>query len=259
VAVLSTVLFAVPVRAADQVSVIADSIMDDIASRIAAAKTRYMVFANFDPASLTRNSDGFKELRYTYPLAEERNLEVNVVMVSSKTKASEALPDGHVLEFPLAGVKVIWSTVRGGFYLEGFELGELVEDAAWPLEELQQKQLPISMSIETPKTTYQVGEEVKMDIVVKNVTTSSLRVKPLNSQTAYCTLNQQEWGTKDPKPAPSKKILGPGEELRIQLKMQGVQRTGDFRIICSYGIGFQKIRPEARKVLEVEANPIKDN
>jgi hypothetical protein len=72
-------------------------------------------------------------------------------------------------------------------------------------------------------------------------------------------LNKQEWGTKDPKPAPSKKILGPGEELRVQMKMHGIQKPGDFRITCSYGIGFQKVRPEARKVLKVEENPIKDN
>lgn len=256
---LSATVFAVQASAQDQTKVVADSVMDDIASRVAAAKTRYLVFANFDPASLTRNAYGFKELRYTYPLTEERVLELNVIMLPIKVNEAEILPGRHVLEFPLAGVKVLWSTAKGGFYLEGFDLGELVEDATWPLEEVQQEQLPIRMSIESPKTSYQVGEEVKLDIVVKNVTSNSLRVKPLNGQTAYCVLNKQEWGTKDPKQAPSKKILGPGEELRVQMKMRGIQDPGDFRIICSYGIGFQKVRPEARKVLKVEKTPYNDN
>jgi hypothetical protein len=258
-ALLSATVVAVQAADQDRMKDVADSVMDDIASRITAAKGRYMVFANFDPASLTRNAYGFKELRYAYSLAEERNLEVNVIILPIKASKEEGLPEGRVLEFPLAGVKVVWSTVNGGFYLEGFDLGSLVEDATWPLEEVQQQQLPIRMSIETPKTNYLVGEAVELDIVVKNVTSNNIRVKPLNSQTAYCVLNTQEWGTKDPKPAPSKKILGPGEELRAKMRMQGIQKPGDFRIICSYGIGFQKVRPEARKVLKVEKDTIKDN
>jgi hypothetical protein len=238
---------------------VADGVMEDIAARIATSKFRYLVFSNFDPTALTRNQYGFKELRYAYPLAEGRNLEVNVLMLSMKSPEGEATPEWRRMEFPLIGIKVLWTTARTGFYLEGFDLDTIVADAIWPLVEFQQKELPLRIFIETPKTSYQVGEPVNLDLVVKNVSNSKLRVKPLDSQILYCVMNEQSWGTKDPKPAPSKSVLRPGDEMRYPLKMQGLQAPGDLKVTCSYGIGYQGVRPQAHKKLKIESNPIKDN
>jgi hypothetical protein len=243
----------------NKVLTVADSVMEDIAARIAANKFQYLVFSNFDPKAMSRNPDGYKELRYAYPLAEGRNLEVNVLMLPLKSREGGVLPEWRHLEFPLLDLKVVWTTALTGFYLEGFDLDVIVEDAAWPLVEFQQKELPLRIFIETPKISYQVGESVKLDLVVKNVSNNQLRVKPLDSQTLYCTMNGSFWGTKDPKPAPSKSTLKPGEELRFPLKLKGLPKPGDFNISCSYGIGYQGVRPQARKILKIESNPIKDN
>jgi hypothetical protein len=259
VGTLFSVFLSVPTFAQDQTRAVADSVMDDVATRIAANKFRYLVFSNFDPAALPRNPDGFKELRYAYPLAEGRNLEVNVVMISLKSKAGKEMTEWNHREFPLLGIKVLWTTARTGFYLEGFDLNPIVEDAIWPLVELQQKQLPLRMTIETPKAGYQVGEPVNLDLVVKNISGNTLRVKPLDSQSVYCVMNEEAWGIKDAKPTPSKSVLRAGEEMRYLLKIKGLEAAGDLTIACSYGIGFQGVRPQARKVLKIENNAIKDN
>jgi hypothetical protein len=247
------------VYAEDQTVAVVDGVMDDIAARIATNRYRYLVFSNFDVNAMSRSADGFKELRYAYPLAEGRNLEVNVLVLSLDAKIDEEMAQWQHMDFPLLKIKVLWATVRAGFYLDGFDLNSIVEDAIWPLIDFQQKQLPFKMSIETAKTAYQVGEPVNLDLVVKNVSGKTLRVKPLDYQNAYCAMNDQAWGTKDFKPAPSRAVLRAGEEMRFLLKLKGITAPGDFKIICSYGIGNQGVRPQARKILKIEGNPIKDN
>ncbi len=237
-----------------QVTAVADSVMDDIAAKIAAAKNKYMVLSNFDPASLVRNDQGYKELNYAYPLGEGRSFNLNVAILPLDAKEKEIIPGRHVIRFPLAGVKLLWSTRGGSMYLGGLGLGKLIQDVSWSLEELQQKQLPLAFSIVTSKESYVIGEKIGFELVLKNVSGSALRVYGLGSDSASCMINDQSWGSEEVT-GRARDILEAGQEMRDRLNVDGLEMPGDFRITCFYSLGFKGIRPEAFKIIKVTNKP----
>jgi len=110
--------------------------------------------------------------------------------------------------------------------------------------------LPLVLALRTRKSTFAAGEKIVFELVLTNVSGSALKVFNLDNKAVFCDINGTRWGTKDASGEMSV-ILSPGESIRKNFKVTGVNIPGKFNIGCSYGMGINEVNPEAAIAIDI--------
>ncbi|MEI6437760.1 MAG: hypothetical protein WCO69_03295 [Candidatus Omnitrophota bacterium] len=116
--------------------------------------------------------------------------------------------------------------------------------------ETQKPLLPLELSIDATQDSYKWGEQVIFDLKVTNKSQTPVKVFKIDEKSIFCNFNTQTWGSRSVSGDPVV-VLIPGESLRKKFILSSPSRPGDLVVKCSYGMGANKVRPEAQKTFNI--------
>ncbi len=235
---------------AEEIRMLCNDIMTAVYNEIISVKEDYEGLEGFSEDVLFENSDGFYAIVYESNQTDDSRKRSNYGLGLAITGINDTLfqdRDGRFeTDFPLLGVKMTGYQPR---FLKRSQLDirPLVKKYGLRLADHQQALLPIRLSIEPVKDTFNTGEEVVFDVVLKNTGKSHTYVNSLGSSTLFFLLNNSPWGTRpsEYEEGGQRVILRAGEEVRVRFRGDAYLRPQRISIYGVYNLSIKGVNPYA--------------
>ncbi|MEW5894369.1 MAG: hypothetical protein AB1650_01210 [Candidatus Omnitrophota bacterium] len=233
---------------------ISNQIILDIYQEILDQKTFFPELSEFGERHLFKNQHGIYVIFYETNDQRIKNpFSMGVTINAMEDNQFPGKRGQFNYGFPKINLKI------SGFQRERslrtqFDLSPIVIKQGMKLAEYQQTFLPLRVEVRPLKKTFQVGEEITIDVVLKNVSKRHMIVKSLGNETLFFLMNNEAWGTSPAiaRARGSNEILKSGEETMIRLKGKGFENPEKLEITCFYNMSIEGIHPIGRSFIEVQ-------
>ncbi|MFP4473372.1 MAG: hypothetical protein ACLFPX_05830 [Candidatus Omnitrophota bacterium] len=240
---------------------IARQVILNIFDDIMAAKPDYPALQEFGEDDLYKNPRGLPTIIYEYNPSDVKDdkdprndpYAFAVTIDGLEDNSFESFRKGKFnYGFPALALKISGYQKKHLLRTQ-FDIMPLVFEHGRLLADHQQDYLPLRLFLRPVKKTFQVKEDIILDVILKNVSKRHMVVKPLSSQSLYFLFNNSFWGTSPTsgKRSQGKKVLKSGESLTLRIKGESFQRAQKVEVTAFYRVNIRGINPSARMTLDI--------
>lgn len=247
------------VQLTDVLKEVCNSVMIAIYNDILSMKQDYVNLEDFGEHVLTRNQRGIYRIEYQHTILDGMRkgefLAFGATIVKSEdTNFNEHGQQAFNFDFPLMGIKFSGYQKTSRKFMK-FSIQEIVQKNGDPLLLEQQKHLPLRLTLKPNQDSYKIGENMKISVILENVSRKNLWIKDLNGETLYFLYNDVKWGAVEVSASEKKRrrkfILEPGQKIRKKFIGSGSSVVRTIEVYCSYAMAFKGVRPASVLTVEV--------
>ena len=221
----------------------------NIYEEILKAKDKYQELSDFDERVLSKNQYGIYSITYQYKdprskAHEPYEFRIIIVGMDDKPYHYPGFEDQHY-GFPALNLRVS-SFIRRDRRVEHFDIDRPINKNNEILYEYQQQFLPFQVILKSEKDTFKVGERIEFEVIIKNQTQKSFKVKSLGEESLFFTIDHREWGTKPSSPSQNSSkevVIDPGGSIHRGFKGDSFETPRDIEILCTYNAAYKGILP----------------
>lgn len=243
---------------------VSNQIMRDIFAEMKQAQPKYKELSGLSERHLSKNVEGIYALKYQYapqaesedPFQQDLPYAVGLTIEGLEQWTFSSRKGMFNYGFPLLNLKISGYEQKHPIRTQ-FNIDPLVKKYGQILADEQQKLMPLQITIAPLKESFKTGEDVVVDIILKNVSKRHMYVRPLNKDTLYFLIDDQYWGTKPTEGSPNEvqRILYSGEEMRMQYRIGVFQQTQTVHMVCFYRMAINGVNPFGKKEISIVKLP----
>lgn len=238
---------------------VCNEFMLNIYQEIQAYKDKFPELSDFDERALVQDQNGFYSINYQIvdlrikdadPLYQFSVAIKTMEEGVSKKSGLESTYD----DFPVLGLRLLRLVHRQVLW-HHLNLEKIIKKNIDQLYAHQGNYLPIQMTLKAAKDTFKTGERIEFQVILENKTNQSFKIKNLNEDTLFFTINHKIWGTKsiDAVKSENKKlILGPDESYQRGFRGESFSLPGRVEIDCTYNLAYKGIMPFGKLRITIE-------
>ena len=251
---LCLILFSPPtyaqeIQQEDATKEICNQVIHNIYEDIRKAKNSYPELSGFDERVLSKNPRGIYSITYQYKDPRSKSPEpyefrIMIIGMNDKPFQYPGFEDKHY-GFPALNLRVS-SFIRRDRRVHRFDIDRPINKNNEILYEYQQQFLPFQVVLKSEKDTFKVGERIEFEVIVKNRTPKSFKVKNLGEESLFFTIDDKEWGTKPNSPSQNSSkevVIDPEGSIHRGFKGDSFETPRDIDILCTYNAAYKGILP----------------
>ena len=227
---------------------VCNQVIRNIYDEILKVKGKYQELSDFDERVLSKNERGMYSIVYQYKDPRSKSpdpyeFRIAIVGMDDKPYHSPGFEDKHY-GFPALNLRVS-SFIRRDRRVHRFDIDRPINKNNEILYEYQQQFLPFQVILKSEKDTFKVDERIEFEVIIKNRTQKSFKVKNLGEESLFFTIDNREWGTKPSSSQNSSKevVIDPQGSIHRGFKGDSFETPRDIEILCTYNVAYKGILP----------------
>ena len=269
-----------------------NQVVMDIFHDIMAVKSKYKELAGFDESALSKNQYGIYQIVYQFGQTHKKKYSqvtpYQFGFTVDKIK-DETFPEQEGLfnfSFPLLGIKLTGYQKKHLFRTQ-LDTLPFIQDRGALLADYQQTKMPLRLSVEPTKETFNVREHITLKVTLTNVTERHMAIRDPNKDTLYFVIENEVWGAakyeKENKPKTAqekafaramiqqrklagnpignvreqrsrvegKRILRAGESITVIYEGESFLTPKEMDVYCAYRMSFEGVFPTGTTTIKI--------
>ena len=234
----------------DATKEVCNQVIRNIYDEILKSKGQYQELSDFDERVLFKNQYGITSIVYQYkdPRAKPQDpYEFRIIIVGMDDKPYQYPGfEAQHYGFPVLNLRISSFIRRNTRVAQHFDIDKPINKNNEILYEYQQQFLPFQVVLKSPKDTFKVGERIEFEVIIKNRTQKSFKVKNLGEESLFFTIDHKEWGTKPSSPSQNsgkEVVIDPQGAISRGFKGDSFETPRDIEILCTYNAAYKGILP----------------
>ena len=224
--------------------------IQNIYDEILKSKGKYQELSDFDEHVLSKNQYGISSIAYQYkdPRSQSQDpyeFRIMIVGMDDKPYQYPGFEARHY-GFPVLNLRISSFIHRNRKVAQRFDINKPINKNNEILYEYQQQFLPFQVVLKSPKDTFKVGERIEFDVIIKNRTQKSFKMKNLGEESLFFTIDDKEWGTKPTGSSQNTSrevVIEPQGTMSRGFKGDSFETPRDIEILCTYNAAYKGILP----------------
>ncbi len=233
----------------DATKEVCNQVIRNIYDEILKSKGKYQELSDFDERVLFKNQYGITSIVYQYkdPRTKTQDpyeFRIMIVGMDDKPYQYPGFEDQHY-GFPVLNLRTS-SFIRRNRRIQRFNIDKPINKNNEILYEYQQQFLPFQVVLKSGKDTFKVGERIEFDVIIKNRTQKSFKVKNLGEESLFFTIDNKEWGTNptvSSQNSSKEVVIDPQGTISRGFKGDSFETPLDVEIFCTYNAAYKGILP----------------
>ena len=232
--------------------------MMDIYKDIFSLKDKFPELQYFDSKALSKNQYGIYVISYEnkeIKTVRDDNFYKFILTIAGIGERPFKEPYADIISYsyPVLGLKFTGFQTKG-FRGKRYNIDSSVQKFGQAIYNHQQKYIPLQLILESDKTIYKTEERIKFKVTLKNNGSQRLKVKNLNEDSLFFTINNKVWGTEPDlaKVGGNEVILNPDRTISRGFVGDSFNIPKEVEIFGTYNMAYKGVLPMGSIKIRIE-------